>query len=195
MTVLVIGNGESRKHIDINQVTQIKVGCNAIIRDYHVDHLVCIDRRTLLEATENTQFQGKIYTRSDWMRMTKDTRIQLVPQLPYTGTTRPDDPTHWGSGPYALLIAANLSTDINLIGFDLWSRAPTVNNVYKDTKNYDAATKRAVDPRYWIYQISRLFQCYPNKYFTVYNDKEWNMPESWQLANVAFKSLDKFIET
>lgn len=195
MTVLVIGNGESRKHIDINLITQTKVGCNAIVRDYHVDHLVCIDRRTLLEATANAQFQGKIYTRSDWMRMTKDPRVQLVPQLPYTGTTRPDDPIHWGSGPYALLIAANLSTEINLIGFDLWSRSPTVNNVYKDTKNYDAATKRAVDPRYWIYQISRLFQCYPNKYFTVYNDKEWNMPESWQLANVAFKSLDKFIET
>jgi len=195
MTVLVIGNGESRKNINFNQISTIKVGCNAIIRDYQVDHLVCIDRRTLIEATENSQYQGIIYTRADWLRMTKDPRVVLVPSLPYQGTTRPDDPTHWGSGPYALLIATSLSETISLVGFDLWSRTSTVNNVYKDTKNYDASNKRAVDPRYWIYQISRVFQCYSNKYFIVYNDKEWIMPDSWKLDNVQFKTLDKFAET
>ena len=32
------------------------------------------------------------------------------------------------------------------------------NNIYKDTKSYDAKDKNAVDPRYWIHQISKVFE-------------------------------------
>ena len=53
--MLVIGNGESRKDIDISAFNETKVGCNAIIRDFFVDHLVCVDRRMVKEAlTKNT---------------------------------------------------------------------------------------------------------------------------------------------
>ena len=61
--MLAIGNGESRKGIDLNNFNDTKVGCNAIIRDFFVDHLVCVDRRMVNEAlTKNTT----IYTRPDW---------------------------------------------------------------------------------------------------------------------------------
>ena len=48
--MIVIGNGESRKGIDINELQSEKVGCNAIIRDFTVHHLVCCDKRMVAEA-------------------------------------------------------------------------------------------------------------------------------------------------
>lgn len=189
MTVLVIGNGESRKNIDFNEFNCVKVGCNAIHRDFHVEHLVCVDRRTLTEAIDSTA--TTIYTRQDWLNFSKDSRVQLVPELPYNGELREDDPWNWGSGQFALLVGCSLSNHIHIVGFDLWGNGTLVNNVYKDTKNYDPSTKRAVDPRYWIYQNSKIFQSYPDKYFTIYNAPNWPMPDSWKLANVELKTLDK----
>ena len=39
--MLVIGNGESRKALKIEELNLPTVGCNAIFRDIKVDHLVC----------------------------------------------------------------------------------------------------------------------------------------------------------
>lgn len=187
--ISVFGNGESRKNLNLKNFKEIKVGCNAIHRDFFVEHLICVDRRMVQEALD-LKFQGKIYTRSDWLHFFKNKPINVVPKLPYKGDTRPDDPFQWGSGPYAVLLAAELDDQISLYGFDLYSTSPYVNNIYKDTANYDASNKSAVDPRYWIYQISKVFQCFPDKYFSVYNYKDWSMPIEWKLENVEFKTLD-----
>jgi len=187
--ISVFGNGESRKKINLNSFTETKIGCNAIHRDYYVDHLVCVDRRMVQEALDSN-FQGTLYTRTDWSYFYKNTPVKILPNLPYQGNTRPDEPFQWGSGPYAVLLAATLDDHINLFGFDLYSDTSCVNNIYKDTKNYDAGTKSAVDPRYWIYQVSKVFECYPDKYFTVYNVEGWELPKSWHLANVDFKTID-----
>ena len=48
--MLVIGNGESRKHIDVDAINDTKIGCNAILRDYLVEHLICVDRKMVREA-------------------------------------------------------------------------------------------------------------------------------------------------
>jgi hypothetical protein len=187
--ISVFGNGESRKNLDLNCFTEPKVGCNAVHRDYYVDHLVCVDRRMVQEALD-ANFKGTIYTRTDWSHFYKNKPVTLLPDLPYTGQSKPDEPFQWGSGPYAVLLAATLDDHINLYGFDLFSPTRYVNNIYKDTSNYDAGTKSAIDPRYWIYQISKVFECFPDKYFTVYNLDHWKFPESWCLANVEFKTLD-----
>jgi hypothetical protein len=144
----------------------------------------------MVQEALDTNYKGTIYTRKDWSHFFKNKPVTLLPDLPYTGNTRPDEPFQWGSGPYAVLIAATLDDRVNLFGFDLHSDNPYVNNIYKDTANYDAATKPAIDPRYWIYQISKVFECYSDKYFTVYNRSDWKLPESWNLANVEFKTLD-----
>jgi hypothetical protein len=77
-----------------------------------------------------------------------------------------------------------------MIGFDLWSETRLVNNIYKNTDGYSKSDSHAVDPRYWIYQISRIFLENSDKYFIVYNKDDWALPESWRLANVTFKTLD-----
>jgi len=190
MLSLAIGNGESRSGIDLNKIPKdITVGCNAIVRDYPVDHLVCVDRRMVREALDFST--GPIYTRLDWIKEFKNyPAVTTVPELPYSGSTRADEPFHWGSGPYAVLLAANISDTVSLIGFDLWSKDKNINNLYKGTANYNTATHRAIDPKYWIHQLSMVFKHCHDKYFVVYNEREWKIPEQWCLANVSFKDID-----
>ena len=189
--ILVIGNGESRKDIDVNSLEHTKIGCNAILRDFSVNHLICVDKHMLLEALEsNYNKHATVYTRANQYALSRyQTNIQIVPDLPYVGDQRPDDPIHWGAGPYAVLLAAKLTTDdIHLLGFDLYSADKRVNNVYKDTANYSFAHKSAVDPRYWIYQIGKVFNSYPETQFVVHNDN-FELPKSWNKPNVSLDNI------
>ena len=190
--MLVIGNGESRVGIDIDAIDDLKIGCNAIIRDYYVDHLICVDRRMVKEAILTRT--PNIYTRTDWVNEFKtDKRVTTVPQLPYKGKERPDEPFQWGSGPYAVLLAAKLSTDVSLIGFDLYSQTKQINNVYKGTKNYNDTDYRAVDPRYWVHQIGKVFEIYNRRLFTIYQKADWELPKAWNHPNVMVDNISNIV--
>lgn len=189
--ILVLGNGESRLQVDLSKLPETKIGCNAIHRDYLVDFLVAVDRRCVAEGLTS---QIPIYTRTEWVNQFNSTQVIPLPELPYTGSSRADDPIHWGSGPYAVLLAATFGDKIKLLGFDLWGCGDYINNVYKGTQNYNKSDYRAVDPSYWIHQISKIFECFPDKYFLIYNRPEWNMPNSWKRTNVEFKTLDSIYE-
>jgi len=183
--VIAIGNGESRSKLDLSPLlaNHISVGCNALARDYVVDHLVCVDRRMVKEALE-TPIQ-KIYTRFLWLNNFSSQRVQAVPELPYQGELRADEPFHRGSGPYAILLAAQLATDeVWLIGFDLYDTDKKVNNVYKGTDNYVKADAHAIDPSYWIHQTEKVFECFPNIRFKIFNTDDWTIPEKWKKFNV-----------
>lgn len=187
-----IGNGESRLAIDLDKLEGPKVGCNAIHRDYYTDYLVCVDKRMMqevLNAGVNLR-NTLVYTRPDWYPQFKTLKVRQVPPLPYSSEERWDEPFQWGSGPYAVLIAAMYAKEkyVNLIGFDLWSGSSTVNNVYKGTPNYDDADKRAVDPRYWIHQIGMVFECFPKIKFTIYQDN-WDLPKAWKYSNVTVDKI------
>ena len=188
--MLVIGNGESRLHLDLNKIDNIKIGCNAICRDHSVDHLVCVDRRMVSEAIDS-KFPNTIYTRQDWIHQFDEHKnIEVVPTVPYDPEERKDEPFQWGSGPYAVLLGATLAKKVALVGFDLFSSTGTVNNIYKDTIHYDKADKHAVDPSYWIHQIGKVFQCFPLNKFTVYQNRQWILPDSWKYPNVFLDNLD-----
>jgi hypothetical protein len=191
--MLVIGNGESRKSIDIDQYQCDKIGCNAIHRDYRVDHLICADMRMVSEALGNSFYKRSlIYTRKDWfVRYRLESNIRMLPDLPYTGDKRWDNPFHWGSGPYSVLLGAMLTTTntVKMIGFDLYGIDNKINNVYKDTENYKESKSKAVDPSYWIYQIAKVFECYPNIVFKIYNRENWILPNQWKKFNVTIDSI------
>ena len=192
--MLVIGNGESRKNVDIDSLDMPKVGCNAIMRDTTVDYLVCVDKRMVEEAiNRKVNDRCLVYTRADWHPRYEAQRIRKVPDLPYQGEHRADQPFQWGSGPYAVLIGAMYAREryVNLIGFDLYSTNKLVNNVYKDTPNYSAGDKRAVDPRYWVHQIGKVFECYPKISFTIYQEAGWQLPQAWNYPNVTVDKISK----
>lgn len=188
--MLVIGNGESRKNISLDSISDTKIGCNAIMRDYFVDHIICVDKRMVNEAVScNINSIIYVYTRKEWLSLYSSYKnICPVPELPYVGAERWDLPIHWGSGPYAVLLAAALDKNVNLIGFDLYGIDNKVNNIYKDTTNYDTSDKKAVDPRYWIHQIGMVFQCHPRVNFKIYQEPGWQLPQAWNYTNV---SVDK----
>lgn len=182
--IWAIGNGQSRKTINISSLQDIKVGCNAIHRDYFTEHLICVDRRMVNEALD-AQTGAMIYTRKDWHEnYPKSKKLRLVPQLPYKGTERHDEPFHWGSGPYAVLLACKLDSDIHMLGFDLYGDNNKTNNIYKDTEHYNSSDKRAVDPRYWIYQIHKCMQIFHEHRFIVYAETDWKQPDIWKKSNV-----------
>lgn len=195
--VIVLGNGESRQSINLESYksTHTLIGCNAIHRDVQVDHLICCDRRMAAEATENPQTKNTlIYVRPSWFhffrKIQKNKNIRTVPKLPFKGELKRDDPDHWGSGCYAVLLAASLNfKEIEMIGFDLYPIDHLVNNIYKNTENYSKSNSQPVDPSYWIYQIGKVFSYYPLTRFIIKNKDNWVMPEEWRKNNVSFIAI------
>lgn len=181
--VTVIGNGESRKNIDLYELQWLgqTVGTNAVHRDFHPDHLVCCDRRMVQEAV-NSNFENPIYTRTDWYKQFSFwSNVRKVPDLPYKGNKRPDDTFQWGSGGHGLNVACTLAPKfVVMIGFDLYSTTKFVNNIYKGTEHYLDSNKNPVDPSYWIYQTAKIFEHYPNIKFIQIQDDEWEPPVEWE---------------
>ena len=193
--MVVIGNGESRNSIDIDHIQDQIVGCNAVVRHHTIDSVVCVDRKMLRECLQYHLNFDLCYTRANLLFENTTGKIQKVPDLPYKGSQRWDEPFHWGSGPYAVLIASQLSNQVKMIGFDLYGKDKLVNNCYKDTENYDDSKKRAVDPRYWIHQISKVFGCFPTVDFKIYQTPDWQLPEKWNLPNVSVDKISNFAYT
>jgi hypothetical protein len=193
MSALVVGNGESRLVLDLSTFSQDTIiGCNALHRDITVSHLVCCDRKMVDEAIKNpNNIDTTIYTRPEWLSFyTKHSNVKSVPELPYKGTQRQDELWHWGSGPLSILLACVLEhNDVTIIGFDLWSADYRVNNVYKNTENYAGTESMAVDPSYWIYQIGKIFELYPNKKFTVISNR---IPPIWKFSHVTHLTINTF---
>ena len=179
--MLVIGNGESRKDIDIDTIKDTKIGCNAICRDYKVDYLVACDKRMVKESIAKNI--NPIYTRQRWKLAFNHPSLHSVPDLPYKGKQRQDEPINWGSGPYAVLLGSQLSNNICLIGFDLYE-----GNIYRATPNYNT---KDVDPSYWIYQLARIFDTYKEKQYKILNKVDWKLPKDWNFPNVSVDTLDK----
>ena len=189
--ILAVGNGESRKDVNIDNIPMKKIGCNAIYRDYYVDQLVSVHMIIRQEAINaGYQQKSKIYTRSDWIGYFANKRnLRLVPDLPFAGYERWDLPWHWGAGPYAVLLATKHSDKIHMLGFDLYSKDQFTNNVYKDTDNYNIAKKRAVDPSYWIHQIGRIIHYFSKKEFIIYQEDNWELPKEWKNSNVTVDNI------
>lgn len=197
-SILVVGNGESRTGINLKNFSIPIIGCNALHRDFIPTDLVCCDRRMADEAVNNSKLKfSKIYVRNSWYhyfrKIRKNKNIINLPNLPYTGTKKQDYPDQWGSGPYAILIAAQTKyQNIYMLGFDLYSYNSKVNNIYKNSNNYDSKDSKSVDPCFWIYQIEKIFQIYKNKNFILINSADWKMPVLWKKENVEYRNITEF---
>lgn len=196
MRALVIGNGESRKNINLADSVKnydATIGCNALHRDFVPDHLICCDNRMVKEALQNPAV-SRIYTREKYYqehrKIAKHKNVLRLPPLPYQGHEREDDPIHWGSGPFAVLLAATFDFEyIDLIGFDLYGINNKINNIYKGTDNYSSSDYQAVDPSYWILQIKKVFKNFPDKRFKIFCDSSWTSPREWLCENVEFENI------
>lgn len=193
MKVFVIGNGQSREGFALNQLKDFTIGCNAVHRDFTCDEFVAVDRRMVDEILRNDKNKGRtIYTRDDWIdQYRKRSNVVALPELPFTGPNKSDQPFHWNSGPYAVLVAALKNPQqIILLGFDLWSKTSFINNIYKGTPNYAGAHDRRVTPDFWIHQLRNLFNYFNQIEFIQRQPENWRIPDQWKdIKNLTVQKL------
>ena len=179
MTAYIIGNGESRKGIDLNTLNGETYGSNAIHRDFAPDHLVCCDKRMVLEALA-ADYTGPIYTRSDWANDFGKPNVFTLPPFTWPEVQKWEHHWHCGSGLHSVWLALNHGHKrLVILGFDLWGINGKHNNIYKDTENYQSSEYRAVDPSHWIPQFERMFTTYCNVRFNYYVPRGWRVPKEW----------------
>ena len=198
--VSIIGNGESRRGFDISPLKDFStvVGCNALYRDYMLEYVVCCDKHMCQEAANTCSKKTTIFTRDRWVTQFQFwPNIKKLPELPYTGDQRKDEPFHWGTGPYAGVLALTFKPKaIFMLGFDLYDREKKINNMYTGTHGY-TYINRPVDPSYWIYQFHKLMELSPDIRWIVVNEEKWKMPKEWsQHKNVfqeSYEGMARFI--
>jgi hypothetical protein len=188
--VTIVGNGESRRGFDLVPIKEFStvIGCNAQFRDYNFDYFVCCDKHMCQEAANTVGKSTNIYTRKDWRsQFAMWPNVKSLPDLPYEGDKRQDDPFHWGTGGHAGNLALSFKPKaIFMLGFDLFPKQKDqVNNIYKNSKGYEYI-KRPVDPSYWIYQFGKLFELSECRWIIV-NEPDWKMPDEWSKHKNVFK--------
>ena len=192
--VSIIGNGESRRGFDISPLKNFStvIGCNALYRDYMLEYVVCCDKHMCQEAANTVSKNTTIYTRERWFRQFQFwPNVKRLPELPYEGDNRKDDPFHWGTGPYAGVVASTFKPKaIFMLGFDLYDREKKINNMYTGTHGY-TYIKRPVDPSYWIYQFHKLMELSPDTRWIVVNEENWKMPKEWSQHKNVFQESNE----
>ena len=193
MTAYIIGNGESRKGIDLNTLNGETYGSNAIHRDFAPDHLVCCDKRMVLEALA-ADYTGPIYTRSDWANDFGKPNVFTLPSFTWPEIQKWEHHWHCGSGLHSVWLALNHGHKrLVILGFDLWGVNGKHNNIYKDTENYQSSEYRAVDPSHWIPQFERMFTTYCNVRFNYYVPQQWKKPDTWNNLNLHIIPVDSLL--
>lgn len=177
LRALVVGNGQSRLKIKQVPTCTTVIGCNAAYKHFDCDEIVAVDKRMVDEVLTKTNIT--VWTRIDHVHeLFNNTRIKVLPRVLGDQQQRMFNPINWGSGSYALLLAASHFENVSCIGFDFYSYDQYVNNVYKGSTNYAPATASAVDPAFWIEQVSLILDHFDSCSFTFYKDTLLPFPEN-----------------
>lgn len=176
----VLGNGVSRKNIDLTQLRQHGpiYGCNALYREFVPDVLVATDR-PIAAAIQQSGYAktNTFYTR----RPIEDLGANPVPKA-YFG---------YSSGPIATAIAAQDGhQQIYMLGFDMGPvENNRFNNIYAGTEFYKSTDSQPTFTGNWVKQLIRIVQDYPNTEFVrVCGQTTAPVPEFYKVANL--KSVD-----
>ena len=142
----VLGNGTSRKSIDLEKLKNIaKVyACNAVYRTFQPDYLVAVDVKMVLEINK----AGYQHKNTVWTNPNKS--YQRIKNLNFFNPSK-----GWSSGPTALWLAAEHGYEtVYILGFDYkgLNQGRLLNNVYADTANYKKSTDSATFFGNWMRQ-------------------------------------------
>jgi len=185
MNAFVLGNGVSRKHIEVDTLLKLGTvyGCNALYRT-HTPHVLVATDKPISTSIQESGYsaKNKFYTR----RPINGLGAVSVPKQ-YFG---------FSSGPIATGIAAiDGHRNIYMLGFDLGANgAGLFNNVYADTEFYK---KSAASPTFtgnWTRQIVTVIKDHPGQQFIrVCGDTTANVPELNILSNLQSVSIADFV--
>jgi hypothetical protein len=176
-TAFVLGNGTSRKSIDLNQLNDkgTVYGCNALYREFDPDFLVAVDTKMILEINK-AAYQ---HSHSVW--------------------TNPNRCFNGMNGfnffnPSALWLASTHDTqDIYIFGFDYQGIDDKINNIYADTPNYKKSHERATYHGNWTKQTMITCQKYSQKrYIRVLGDNGFIPKEFKKIPNLEHINVEEF---
>jgi hypothetical protein len=180
----VLGNGVSRKGIDLNLLKlQGRIyGCNALYREFTPDVLVATDKPIATHIQESGYaLANEFYTR----KPVPGTGAKLlIPE--YQG---------YSSGPNALGLAASHGyVHIYLLGFDMGPNNNHFNNIYADTEFYKTSAYPPTFVGNWIKQIAQICQDYPQTQFTrIYGNTTAKIDEFDKIINMLHLQMPDFV--
>jgi hypothetical protein len=186
MTAFILGNGISRKGIDLNLLKQQgKIyGCNALYREFTPDVLIATDRLIAAQIQECGYAKNhKFYTR----RPIEGLGAQLVPKA-YFG---------YSSGPNAIGVACiDGHRNIYLLGFDM---GPTennrFNNIYADTEFYKTSAHPPTFAGNWVKQVKKIMEDHRLvRFIRVQGPTTAHIAEFDSITNLTHLDLNTFVD-
>jgi hypothetical protein len=194
----VLGNGESRKGIDIDDLKKhgTVFACNGVYRTDKPDFLIAVDPKMVLEIAESDYLlQNKVYSNFN-AQYNKNPKI-----LDHVQWFKPS--LGWSSGPTALRMACDRGfKEIYILGFDYQGLSEggknnrfKVNNLFKDSRNYKKGNEQATFFGNWMNQTKKCLQDYPEVKFHRVIPTGWFQPKdlAWK-GNIDHPSTEEFLE-
>ena len=182
MAAIVIGNGISRLSFDLNLILAserfITYGCNAIYRDFNVDHLVVTGNRIAQEVSESEYINNhKVYARKSIVDT--DDRFIPIPQNP-----------RYNSGAAAThLVAHDGHKKVFLLGFDGIDSPLDNYNIYAGTNGYPSRDT-PVSENSWVDNMSKVFSAYRDaEFIRVSPTSAFRTPHQWKY-HLNFRTID-----
>jgi hypothetical protein len=196
-TAFVLGNGESRRGIDINDLKEkgTVFACNGVYRTHQPDWLIAVDPKMILEIAETDYVvHNKVYSNYNSQY---DKHQKLLDHVTWSKPS-----LGWSSGPTALRLACEQGyKDIYILGFDYQGHPESpkkarykFNNVFKDTRNYKKSQDEATFYGNWMNQTKRCLQDFEDVQFHRVIPKGWFQPKDldWN-KNLDHKTTEEFL--
>ena len=185
MAAFVLGNGVSRREIDVDQLLKLApvYGCNALYRTHTPTVLVATDR-PIADAIQASGYsrRNRFYTR----RPEPNSGAQRIPQ-PWFG---------FSSGPIAAALAAQEHhSPIYLLGFDMGPVATgRFNNVYADTEFYKLSGAAPTFTGNWARQLVRIMKEHDRcEFVRVHGASTADIAEFSGVANLVRMEMPEFL--
>ena len=192
----VLGNGESRKGIEINDLKKkgTVFACNAVYRTDNPHYLIAVDPKMMMEIAESDYMQhNQVWTNFN----AQYNKVKKI--LDYAKWFQPS--LGWSSGPTALRMACERKhSEIYIIGFDYqghrdekYANRKMFNNLYKDTRNYKKSSEEGTFYGNWMNQTKRCLQDFKNTKFVRVIPKGWFKPKDidWN-KNIEHLTVEEF---
>ena len=193
-TAFVLGNGQSRKGIDIDDLkTKGTVfACNAVYRTHRPHFLIAVDPKMILEIAETDYMvHNKVWSNFN-AQYNKHQKI-----LDHCNWFKPS--LGWSSGPTALKMACDHKfKEIYILGFDYQGHQDgkrfTLNNMFGDTRNYKRNKDEATFYGNWMNQTKRCLEDYKDVRFHRVIPKGWFQPKDleWK-GNIDHPTTEEFL--
>ena len=190
----VLGNGESRRGIEINDLKEkgTVFACNAVYRTHRPHFLVAVDPKMIFEIAETDYpVHNKVWSNFN-AQYNKHPKI-----LDHINWFKPS--LGWSSGPTALRMACEHGfKEIYILGFDYQGHKDgkrfKQNNIFGDSRNYKKRNEEATFYGNWMNQTKRCLQDFKDVRFHRVIPTGWFRPKDieWE-GNIDHPTTEEFL--